>query len=199
MEFKLEEFVANPTANMLDKCRKANLILIVSSLDVHVPPSVKKKELQNLLHEKLSERGLIGEPDPTVGVELGDLPSIPALLPTSQSQTGMTAEEMRLTLRIKEVEVRQREMEVESMHLNVRALELQRGAAVASSLLPQQTSTPSPHDSFDVSRHISLVPLFRESKVDSYFSAFERIGQRVCGLFYCSVSWLGKHRRCATL
>ena len=28
---------------------------------------------------------------------------------------------------------------------------------------------------FDISRHIALVPPFRESEVDSYFSAFERI------------------------
>ena len=44
------------------------------------------------------------------------------------------------------------------------------------------TSTPfSVHsptassDQFDVSRHIALVPPFRESEVDSYFNAFERI------------------------
>ncbi|KAK0141255.1 hypothetical protein N1851_021770 [Merluccius polli] len=87
----------------------------------------------------------------------------------------MNAEELRLTLRIKEVEVRQRELEVETMHLKVRALELERGAAVAASPLPMQTSTPSPHDGFDVSRHIALVPPFRESEVDSFFSAFEHI------------------------
>lgn len=200
MEF--EQFVANPTAEMFGKCKKVDLILVASSFDVHVPLSVKK-ELQSLLHEKLSERGLIGEPAPTVGVELDDLPGIPAPLPTSQSQPGMTAEELRLTLRIKEVEVRQWELEVESMHLKVRALELEPGAAVASGPLPKQTSTPSLHDSFDVSRHISLVPSFRESEVDSYFIAFERIAPTlhwpVCGLFYRSVSWLGKHRRCATL
>lgn len=30
-------------------------------------------------------------------------------------------------------------------------------------------------DSFDISRHISLVPPFRDTEVDSYFSAFERV------------------------
>lgn len=28
---------------------------------------------------------------------------------------------------------------------------------------------------FDVGKHIALVPYFRESEVDSYFNAFERI------------------------
>ncbi len=33
----------------------------------------------------------------------------------------------------------------------------------------------SPGTTFDVSKHISLVPQFRESEVDSYFSVFEHI------------------------
>lgn len=37
------------------------------------------------------------------------------------------------------------------------------------------SSTTSGKNSFDVSKHIVLVPTFRETEVDSYFSAFERI------------------------
>lgn len=33
---------------------------------------------------------------------------------------------------------------------------------------------------FDVSKHITLVPRFRETEVDSYFSAFERIAVSLC-------------------
>ncbi|XP_078030948.1 uncharacterized protein LOC144466898 [Epinephelus lanceolatus] len=81
--------------------------------------SAQRKRSYRISSEKLSERGLIGEPAPTGGVELGDLAGIPAPLPTLQSQTGMSAEELRLTLRIKEVEVRHRELEVEAMHLKL--------------------------------------------------------------------------------
>ncbi|XP_035851648.1 uncharacterized protein LOC118493913 [Sander lucioperca] len=61
------------------------------------------------------------------------------------------------------------------MHLRVRALELERGAPVVSTpMSPLDRSTVSA-PAFDISKHIALVPPFRESEVDSYFSAFERI------------------------
>lgn len=60
-------------------------------------------------------------------------------------------------LRRQEVEVRRQELEVETMHLKIRALELEQGAAGPVSPLSMQTSMPSPHDGFDVSRHIALV------------------------------------------
>ncbi len=50
-----------------------------------------------------------------------------------------------------------------------------------STSTPGSTSDPVPrHDlqvsqSFDISRQITLVPLFRESEVDTYFTVFERI------------------------
>ncbi|KAJ8277579.1 hypothetical protein GJAV_G00076920 [Gymnothorax javanicus] len=91
----------------------------------------KERELQDLLYVKLRERGLIGEPAPTVAAEPGDLANVPAPIQTPQSQTGMNAEELRLTLRIREVEVRQRELEMQTMHLKVRALELERGFSLS--------------------------------------------------------------------
>lgn len=36
-------------------------------------------------------------------------------------------------------------------------------------------STTLPHTTFDVSKHIALVPTFRDTEADSYFGAFEHI------------------------
>ncbi|TKS66091.1 hypothetical protein D9C73_000147 [Collichthys lucidus] len=71
MEFKLAEFVANPTPEVLKKCKRADLCLIASSFGVYVSSSAKKEQLYDLLYEKLTERGWIGEPAPTDAVELG--------------------------------------------------------------------------------------------------------------------------------
>lgn len=49
----------------------------------------------------------------------------------------------------------------------------------APSVSPVSTP-PAVAESFDVSKHITLVPQFRESEVDSYFSAFERIAISLC-------------------
>ncbi|KAM9440555.1 uncharacterized protein Hap1MRO34_025796 [Clarias gariepinus] len=47
-------------------------------------------------------------------------------------------------------------------------------SALASPLAPLQSS-PVSQPVFDVSRHVGLVPIFREEEVDSYFAVFERI------------------------
>lgn len=50
------------------------------------------------------------------------------------------------------------------------------------------------HYTFDVARHIKLVPPFRQVEVDFYFVVFERVagknwgGQNMCGIYYCSVT-----------
>ncbi|XP_026021701.1 uncharacterized protein LOC113021315 isoform X2 [Astatotilapia calliptera] len=86
---------------------------------------------------------------------------------------GRSTEDLRLTLRIREVETRAKELEVQAMHLRVRALELERKPSTSASSHPS-TSTAVP-TGFDITRHVKLVPPFREAEVDSYFNAFERI------------------------
>ncbi|KAL3968224.1 ATP-binding cassette, subfamily A (ABC1), member 1 [Sarotherodon galilaeus] len=179
MEFKLEDFTLSPTEEKLDRCKKDDLILIANFFDVTVPLNAKKKELKELLCVKLLERGLFGEPAPAEGVEPGAVAGIPAPLKKLPPQTGPSAEELQLTLCIKEVELKKQQLEVEAMHLRVRALEIERGAAVSASpptsRSAPQSPSPKPENSFDVSRHIKLVPAFRETEVDSYFTVFERI------------------------
>ncbi len=61
--------------------------------------------------------------------------------------------------------------------------ELELNAAKNAPVLPVSSvqtadasaGAESPGTTFDVSKHISLVPQFRETEVDSYFSVFERI------------------------
>lgn len=54
------------------------------------------------------------------------------------------------------------------MHLRIRALELERGAPVASTPVSPNQIFVSP-SALDISRHVALAPPFRESEVDSYF------------------------------
>ncbi|XP_033998203.1 uncharacterized protein LOC117492193 [Trematomus bernacchii] len=75
----------------------------------------------------------------------------------------------------RELEIRKSELEIRKLEadtaVRMRQLELQAAGGGGDSAV-----TPSgPAASFDVSRHISLVPVFRESEVEIYFGAFERI------------------------
>lgn len=85
----------------------------------------------------------------------------------------MDTEDLKLALHLREVEFETKTLEVELMHLYIRALELDP----ANRKAPTTVSMPLPStpEQFDVSRHIALVPQFRESEVDSYFTAFEHI------------------------
>ena len=96
-------------------------------------------------------------------------------LPLTLNQNLHFQTDLRIALQIKEAETKNKQLEVQAMHLPIRALELEKGALVASSPV-----SPIGHSSvsalaFDISKHIALIPPFCESKVDSYFSAFERI------------------------
>lgn len=53
--------------------------------------------------------------------------------------------------------------------------QLPSGPALASSSPAAAVTDPVSLPAFDVSKHINLVPPFREAEVDSYFTAFERV------------------------
>ncbi|CAI5687993.1 unnamed protein product [Oreochromis niloticus] len=83
--------------------------------------------------------------------------------------------EFDLKLRIRQLEI-EAEKEVKLKQLDVEAMRLTQSQSSPSSPV---TSHPL-HSSgstcrFDVRKNIALVPTFRETEVDSYFNAFERI------------------------
>lgn len=71
----------------------------------------------------------------------------------------------------KDLKIRQMDFEMRKLELEVEMARLAAVPAVSNSVF----STPGSASTFDISRHIALVPQFRESEVDSYFCAFERI------------------------
>lgn len=206
MEFDLDKFVADPTLHQLNTCKKVDLLQIASVFEVQVPVNVKKEELRLLLIERLGERGLFASPSiERVGKADAELqgPAIPT--PANPAlKLGMSAEELQLTLRIREMEYKNRELEVQAMQLRLRALELERYPNVAPQLPAVQQTPYSPRDGFDVGKHIALVPPFRESEVDSYFSALERIATlhwpRDVWTLLLQCKFMGKAQEvCATL
>lgn len=126
--------------------------------------------------------------------------SLPQFEPFSPVSTGSRGD-ARLKVRLarlqleaqEKAQVRQAELELRleicrleieaEKQIKLRQLELE-AMKIAANSAAQQTPAPDPNVSpvvesssatFDVSKHIALVPQFRESEVDSYFNAFERI------------------------
>lgn len=80
------------------------------------------------------------------------------------------------------LEIRRLEIQADK-EVKLRRLELEEGKLSSRSTGPSTSDSPGKDPiecglfttAFDVSKNISLVPLFREMEVDSYFGAFERI------------------------
>jgi len=180
----LDVFATSPSFDELEHCRKADLLIIGKFFDIDLPSVLRIAEILKVLGDMLVERGVL--PDPAAGVALGEVGATvgaaradapaPGIECSVCVQAGMSTGDLRLTLHIREVESWNKELELEATHLRLKTLELERRqpAAAASPLLARQPSDPA-SGGFDVSRHIVLVPPFRDSEVDSYFNAFERI------------------------
>lgn len=167
--------------------------MIANVFNVQVPYNTNKAELKRLLCAQLLEKGILPKPaaEAAVSDAADDAPMaemkaaevVPKLADGVESQpvtdplmgAGMTTENLRITLQIKEAEARSKQLEVQAMHLRIRALELEKEAPVASFPVSFSGHSTVFVPVFDIAKHIALVPPFRESRVDSYFSAFERI------------------------
>ncbi len=96
----------------------------------------------------------------------------------AQEKAQARQAELNLRLAVRRLEI-QADTQVKLRQLDLQAMEVASGSAAQPD--PGQVSTDAPpsgdssQHTFDVSKHIALVPQFRESEVDSYFSAFERI------------------------
>ncbi len=103
---------------------------------------------------------------------------------------GLNTADLKLAIQLKELDLRVKQQEHDTQLLCVRQCELEArrvSPRPVSGLQTLMTSVPSgspvvshvPHTpgtgEVDISRQIRLVPICRETEIDSYFSAFERI------------------------
>ncbi len=198
--FNREEFVANPTLKQLDLCRKVDLCLVANYFSISVSNTLVKSEMKEAVVSGLVQKGVLslvaGETSSDVQVEVTDkaehadvvtpLFTLPRLLPLSVESSSSSRDDARLKVRLVRLQLDReererdfqlrRELELKCLEaetaLKMRGLELQARAA-PSSVSPEIRS--SSNTTFDVSKNIALVPAFRESEVEGYFSAFERI------------------------
>ncbi|KAL1254352.1 hypothetical protein QQF64_016581 [Cirrhinus molitorella] len=103
-----------------------------------------------------------------------------------KAQSRQAEMDLRLQIRKMEIEadkqVKMRQLELDAMRIVGRTATAPDPSPVTTASVPPTTPVntsvrhpPTAPESFDVSKHIVLVPHFRETEVDSYFSAFERI------------------------
>ncbi|KAL1256642.1 hypothetical protein QQF64_012187 [Cirrhinus molitorella] len=149
---------------------------VVSRGDVVVGPlSVGDEDPQNGIADAEAE----GEPEAKAG-----LPPFDPFSPSSVDSRGDARLKVCLARLQYEAQERAQTRQAElNLRLEIRRLEIEADKQVKLRQLrqldPQVTDVSPLVDSssptFDVSKHVALVPQFRVSEVDSYFNAFERI------------------------
>ncbi|KAL1275958.1 hypothetical protein QQF64_035581 [Cirrhinus molitorella] len=195
MEFDLLKFTLSPTLEEFDRCRKKDLILIAEFYNITVPKEQKKQVIKDELHSKLVEadvlpgRAVVEGPEAETDEKADDADS-------ASSKKAPQLDPM-VTIRLKELDIELKKQEHEIQLLRLKELELQadrdiklRKLDIEAQMLrnkpvPSPRTRPSSSSSevgqtdFDVGKYVKLVPPFRESEVDSYFVAFERVAAKL--------------------
>ncbi|KAG1935513.1 retrotransposable element [Pimephales promelas] len=115
--------------------------------------------------------------------------TIPQFLPFSVESSPGSKQDSRLKVRLLRLQMEKeekerdfelhRELELRKLEADtafkMRQLELQTTADAARPVPAADKISPQSAGDYDVSKYISLVPVFREAEVETYFGAFERV------------------------
>ncbi|CAI5682738.1 unnamed protein product [Oreochromis niloticus] len=198
--FDIAMFKENLSLVQLDACKKRDLHEVASFYSISVSTALRKAELKAALVSGLVEKGIVALPVSASPLEHGvasqPVPQVPAQAvgpsvstpvaqglpedkpmtlprfePLSIESSVGSKQDAKLCVRLAhlqlEKEDREREFQLK------KELELRRSDAElarAREVELKKADTP-----FDVGKNSRLVPVFRDTEVDSYFESFERI------------------------
>lgn len=174
MEVDVEAFLGNPTAEQLDKFKKKDLLRLADALKILVVPNAKKQKIKSDLLSELIALGILPEESPVVSETEGEMEETSERVKSDSERES----DPMVALKLKELELQIKQQEHKNRLLHLRELELLRvtkqeereeGAQTVQSVSAVNS------DQFDPSRYIQLVPPFRETEVDAYFTTFERV------------------------
>lgn len=181
MELDIDEFISNPSVQQFNKFRKRDLLQIADVLNISVVSTASKQVIKSAVFIELVKQGFLCE-ESEQKTEMEK-----SAVEAAVSADSVTVEsDLVLQIQLKELELQIKRQEHENHVLQIRKLEMTQKEAsslidppAVSSALTQPRDERTSAVLFDPSKHIKLVPPFRESEVDAYFIAFERIAAKL--------------------
>ena len=192
MSFKLENFVAAPSMELLNLAKKTDLLNIADHYALtSVKSSMLKHEIKNILIKFLVDEEIL---DPSAlssilitqtDLQLRELEIQRQIqleklkleqeerirVGQLEREERMQREKLEMEERIQKEKLEQAEKEKERQY-NLRMKELEMQDKVKTKPLDLGTH-------FDVTKHIRLVPPFQEKEVDKYFLHFEKVAENL--------------------
>ena len=188
MYFKLENFVAAPSMELLNLAKKTDLLNIADHYALtSVKPSMLKHEIKNILIKFLVDEEIL---DPSalssVLITQTDL-QLRELEIQRQIQLEKIKLEQEERIRVEQLEREERmqkeKLAMEKQKLEMEEKEKERQYNLRMKEIEMQDKVKTkPLDlgtHFDVTKHIRLVPPFQEKEVDKYFLHFEKVAENL--------------------
>ena len=216
MSFKLSDFIASPSQELLDLAKKSDLLNIAEHYDLtNVKNTMLKHEIKNILIQffvdeeifdsSATSQILVTQTDLQLReLEIKRQVQMERLrlehedriraekaereerirLETVEREERMHREKLEHEKLRLEMEEREREkererqerieIEKEKLDFQLKMNELELQEKIKPKILPLDTSK-----TFDVTKHIRLVPSFQEKEVDKYFLHFEKVAENL--------------------
>ena len=190
-DFDVEAFLFNPSWEKIDLCRKQDLLDIAAHLGVTLSKVLKLSELKETVIQVLVEHKYLGATDVDVAspflagseeekeeVRPG-LSRPPEVKPTFTTLIGGSGDpKYDLELARLNIEAREREQERDYAHqLAMKSMELEREIQLKRLELELSARREDKPSGFNVGQNLVLVTQFRETEVEAWFHAFERIAK----------------------
>ncbi|XP_076859481.1 uncharacterized protein LOC143512733 [Brachyhypopomus gauderio] len=149
--FDLSVFVLSPSYELLDRCRKVDLLSIADFFDVVIPRSATKRDIRKLLESSLVERGVLPVAEEVPGIALGLAQSTDPAGAESEAvvspRMGPRSSPMfdpRMEIKLKELELEIKIQEREAESLRLRALQIDAEKEVTLKRLSMGLERPLP-------------------------------------------------------
>ncbi len=169
-KFDPEQFMAKPDSGVFEKLKKDEILVLGKHLGLDVRTAMRIEDLRSAVSQTLVKDGVLKEP------------VYPNL--ASSSDGPDLSEKYKYELQLKKLEYeREREREREEREFELRRLELDHALELKKLELAGGLDEGHPsmrHSlSFDITKHIRLVPPFQEQDVDKYFLHFEKVAKNL--------------------
>ena len=185
MSFQLSDFTASPSQELLDLTKKSDLLDIAELYGLlNVKKTMLKHEIKNILiqffvdgeifYSSVTSQILVTQTEREERIRLETVER-----EETMHREKLEHEKLRLEMeereREKERERQERiEIEKEKLDFQIKMKELELQEKTKPKILPLDTSK-----TFDVTKHIQLVPPFQEKEVDKYFLHFEKVAENL--------------------
>ena len=185
MSFKLSDFTTSPSQELLDLAKKSDLLDIADHYGLpNIKKTMFKHEIKNILiqffvdkeifESSATSRILVTQTDLQLReLEIKRQVEIEKLRLENEDRIRMETMEREDRLLRQKIEMEEREKEKQ------REMEREK---IEHEKLRLEIEEPLPLDSgktFDVTKHIRLVPPFQEKEVDKYFLHFEKVAENL--------------------